>query len=128
MSYLIFPIAGAKFRPLFAKDALLSAPIGTPLLLQPEPTNLHDNLAIKIIIPSTAIEDEIETAAFIGYVPRTHNLELHNIAHALGKTVDALAAILYSLNGLYSEVLAGEESAVAEMEAAAKAGAARPGL
>jgi hypothetical protein len=66
--YTSFKLAGAQFRSAAAKSFLLSATSGTLVRFVPEPDNKYDENAVMVIA--------IESALFIGYVPRTHNEDL----------------------------------------------------
>lgn len=60
-----FEVAGVKFRTADFRKAQVNR--GDRLTLKPEPDNKHDPLAIAIL------KDGIQ----IGYVPRTHNQQIH---------------------------------------------------
>jgi len=60
-----FEVAGTKYRPTEFKAAQINR--GDRLTLKLEPTNKHDPLAIAVY------KGDIQ----IGYVPRSHNAQLH---------------------------------------------------
>lgn len=101
MPHFISPIVGAYYRPP-ASTILVYLPLGTNLLLEPEPTNDYDSNAIKVTLDNDTISDWIDSPNFpstldealvncgysvevidnlfeplhLGYIPKTHNTQL----------------------------------------------------
>ncbi len=72
------PIVGMHFRPP-AKALVAALPSGTPLMLEPEPTNQYDPFAVKVLVDLTEMDDEfwdeIETALGLAGVEKEELLE-----------------------------------------------------
>jgi HIRAN domain len=109
------PIVGAYYHPP-AKSILQVLPAGTPLWLEPEPDNIHDPNAVKILvasanIPQSAHEELALLAALqgwsleeilceetwhLGYVPRGLAPSVCRALEAGGST---LATLCFSPKG-----------------------------
>lgn len=63
------PIVGTNYRPIADQVAFAKLENGDDLFLIPEPDNEHDPLAIKVLTAE---------AAFVGYIPRSHNRRVHD--------------------------------------------------
>jgi len=72
------PIVGMHFRPP-AKALVAALPSGTPLLLEPEPTNQYDPFAVKVLVDLSDMYDdfwdEIDQALGLAGVEKDELLE-----------------------------------------------------
>lgn len=73
-----FPIVGSSFRPP-AQDILGVLPVGTSLILRPEPENPHDPHAKAVWIKTAEIPNESFAALDDGRLTR-HNMTIRDLA------------------------------------------------
>lgn len=78
MSQTRFPIVGSSYRPP-ATEILAVLPVGTPLILRPEPDNPHDPHAKAVWIKTADISNEAFAALDDGRL-RRHNLTIRDLA------------------------------------------------
>lgn len=88
---MTFTIVGMYFRSPAEQYALETAPVGTPVVLVPEPTNRFDANAVKVMIGES----------HVGYVPRTMTREVIAI---YDKTKTAVLDGCNSVQVLYNSI------------------------